>query len=330
MPVNLNGRSLLTLKDYTPREIQYLLQLSFDLKAKKRMGIAGDLLKGRNIALLFDKPSTRTRCAFEVACYDEGGCATFLSNSQMGKKESLEDTARVLGRYYDGIQYRGFSQKTAEDLAAYAGVPVWNGLTDSYHPTQALADIMTLMENTKKPLSECKLVFVGDARNNVAHSLMIISAKLGMAFTAVSPANLKPDRALTHQMTALARDTSARLEATSDLSAVCGADAVYTDVWFSMGEEEKAEERIHLLSPYRVTQDVMSSTGNPHAIFLHCLPSFHDMNTQIGMDIYEKHGIKEMEVEDRVFRAPYSKVFDQAENRLHTIKAIMVATIGRQ
>lgn len=330
MPTNLKGRSLLTLKDFTPEEITYLLYLSQDLKAKKRQGIPGDLLKGRNIVLLFDKTSTRTRCAFEVACFDEGGCATFLSNSQMGKKESLEDTARVLGRYYDGIEYRGFSQKTVEDLALYSGVPVWNGLTDSYHPTQALADVMTLMENTKKPLSECKLVFVGDARNNVANSLLIISAKLGMAFTAISPAELKPDRALFHEMSELAQQTGARLSFSDDLSAVAGADAVYTDVWFSMGEEDKYEQRIKLLTPYRVTQELMQQTGNPQAIFLHCLPSFHDMNTQMGMDVYEKFGIKEMEVEDKVFRAPCSKVFDQAENRLHTIKAIMVATIGRQ
>lgn len=329
MSVSLKGRSLLTLKDYAPDEIRYLLRMSHDLKAKKRMGIAGDLLKGRSIVLLFDKPSTRTRCAFEVACYDEGGCVTFLSNSQMGKKESLEDTARVLGRYYDGIQYRGFSQKTAEDLALFSGVPVWNGLTDSYHPTQALADIMTLSENTAKPLNECKLAFVGDARNNVAHSLMIISAKLGISFTAVSPTALKPDRALVHQLMPLAKETGAKLEFSAELDAVAGADALYTDVWFSMGEEDKYEERIKLLAPYRITQDVVDKTGNPHTIFLHCLPSFHDMNTQVGMEIYEKYGIKEMEVEDRVFRADYSKVFDQAENRLHTIKAIMVATIGR-
>ncbi len=329
MPVNLKGRSLLTLKDYTPEEILYLLSLANELRAKKHADIPGDRLRGRSIVLIFDKPSTRTRCAFEVACFDEGGTCTYLSNSQMGKKESLEDTARVLGRYYDGIQYRGFSQKIAEDLALYAGVPVYNGLTDQYHPTQALADILTLMENTTKPLSECKLAYVGDARSNTAHSLMIIAAKLGMAFAAIAPHGLTPDRALLHQMNALAKETGARIEVSQNLSAVAGADAIYTDVWFSMGEEAKAEERIALLAPYRVTESVMGMTGNPNTIFLHCLPSFHDMNTEIGMAVYEKHGIKEMEVEDRVFRAPYSKVFDQAENRLHTIKAVLVATIGR-
>lgn len=330
MTVNLLGRSLLTLRDFSPEEIRHLLEMALKLKDKKRKHLPGDLLRGRNIVLLFEKASTRTRCAFEVACFDEGGCATFLSNSQMGKKESLEDTARVLGRFYDGIEFRGFRQETAEDLARFSGVPVWNGLTDLYHPTQALADVMTLMENTDKPFKDLKMVYVGDARNNVANSLMIISAKLGMQYTAISPQSLAPDENLLRDMQAVARETGAVISVSDDLEDVHGADAVYTDVWVSMGEEDKFEERIRLLTPYRVTRDVMQKTGNSKAIFLHCLPSFHDLNTQVGKETFEKYGLTEMEVTDDVFRAPSSKVFDQAENRLHTIKAIMVATIGRQ
>lgn len=329
MPINLKGRSLLTLKDFSTEEIHYLIDLSRDLKNKKRAGIKGDLLSGRNIVLLFDKASTRTRCAFEAACFDEGGCSTFLSNSQMGKKESLEDTAKVLGRFYDGIEYRGFSQQIAEDLARFSGVPVWNGLTDEFHPTQALADVMTLMENTAKPLKQCHLCFVGDARNNVANSLLIISAKLGMAYTAISPKELMPNSKLVSQMQEIAKTTGARLHFTDDLSAVKGADALYTDVWVSMGEESQFEERIRLLEKYRITTALMQATGNPDTIFLHCLPSFHDLNTEVGQDIHRRFGLTEMEVSDEVFRSVQSKVFDQAENRLHTIKAIMVATIGR-
>ncbi|MDI9520006.1 MAG: ornithine carbamoyltransferase [Bacillota bacterium] len=330
MPVNLKGRSYLTLLDFTPEEIRYLLELSRNLKNKKRSGVRGDLLAGRNIVLLFDKASTRTRCAFEVACWDEGGNVTFLSNSQMGKKESLEDTAKVLGRFYDGIEFRGFAHKIAEDLAKYAGVPVWNGLTDRFHPTQALADVMTLMENTAKPLSECKLAFVGDARNNVANSLMIISAKLGMSYAAICPQELRPDAGLLKDMEALAKETGGSILVSSDLDDVKGADAVYTDVWVSMGEEAKFQERIALLEKYRVDSALMKKTGNDKAIFLHCLPSFHDLETEIGREIKEKYGLDEMEVSDEVFRSAASKVFDQAENRLHTIKAVMVATIGRQ
>lgn len=330
MTIDLLGRSLLTLRDFSPDEIRYLLGLALRLKDKKREGITGDLLRGRNIVLLFEKTSTRTRCAFEVACFDEGGCATFLSNSQMGKKESLEDTARVLGRFYDGIEFRGFHQETAEDLARYSGVPVWNGLTDLYHPTQALADVMTLMENTDKPLNKLKMVYMGDARNNVANSLMIICAKLGMRYTAISPKSLAPDANLLRDMQAVAKETGAIISISDQLKDVDGADAVYTDVWVSMGEEDKYEERIRLLTPYRITREVMQKTGNDKAIFLHCLPSFHDLKTQVGKETFEKYGLTEMEVTDDVFRAPASKVFDQAENRLHTIKAIMVATIGRQ
>ena len=330
MPVNLKGRSFLTLKDFTPQEIRYFLDLAHDLKRKKRAGIRGDLLQGRNIVLLFEKTSTRTRCAFETACWDEGGNATFLSNSQMGKKESLEDTAKVLGRFYDGIEFRGFAQKTVEDLAKYSGVPVWNGLTDLYHPTQALADLLTLEEHAKKPLSQCKLVYVGDARNNVANSLMIICAKLGLRYAAVSPKELFPEEGLLKEMKALARETGGEIEITSDLSGVKDADAVYTDVWVFMGEEAQFESRIKLLKGYRVDRALMEKTGNPDAIFLHCLPAFHDLETETGREVLEKYGLKEMEVSDEVFRSAASKVFDQAENRLHTIKAVMVATIGRQ
>ncbi len=329
MPVNLKGRSLLTLKDFTPQQINYLLELSMDLKRKKRDGTPGELLKGRNIVLLFEKTSTRTRCAFESACWDEGGTATCLSNSQLGTKESLEDTAKVLGRYYDGIEFRGFSQEVVETLARHAGVPVWNGLTDLYHPTQALADILTLRENTVKPMRELKLVYLGDARNNVANSLMIICAKLGMAYSAVAPAQLWPEAGLVEDMQQVAKETGARLGFSEYLEAVEGADAVYTDVWVSMGEGDLFEERIRLLEGYQVTMDVLKRTNNPQVIFLHCLPSFHDLETQIGREIYERFGITEMEVTDEVFRSHYSKVFDQAENRLHTIKAVMVATIGK-
>lgn len=330
MPVNLKGRSFLTLKDFTPDEIRYMLDLARDLKNKKRAGIRGDLLAGRNIVLLFEKTSTRTRCAFETACWDEGGNATFLSNSQMGKKESLEDTAKVLGRFYDGIEFRGFSQKTVEDLARFSGVPVWNGLTDLYHPTQILADFLTLQENAAKPLHHCHLAFLGDARNNVANSLMIGAAKLGMTFTAVAPKSLFPDEKLVAEMRALAKETGATINLSEDIEAVKGADAIYTDVWVSMGEEAQFEERINLLQKYRVTREVMEKTGNPDCIFLHCLPSFHDLETATGKEIYEKYGLTEMEVTDEVFRSRQSKVFDEAENRLHTIKAVMVATIGRQ
>lgn len=329
MPVNLKGRSLLTLKDFTPDEIRYLLNLSADLKAKKRAGIKGDLLEGKNIVLLFEKTSTRTRCAFEVAAFDEGANVTFLSNSQMGKKESLEDTAKVLGRFYDGIEFRGFKQETVELLAKHAGVPVWNGLTDMYHPTQVLADCLTIMEHVAKPLNKVKLVYVGDARNNMGNSLMIISAKLGMHFVGIAPKSLFPEEGLVKEMKKLAKTTGAKIEFSEDIASVKGADAIYTDVWVSMGEEDQFEERIKLLTPYRVTMDMMKKTGNPDCIFLHCLPSFHDLETSVGREMYEKYGVAEQEVTDEVFRCPQSKVFDEAENRMHTIKAVMVATAGK-
>ena len=330
MPVNLKGRNFLTLRDFTPEEIRYMLDLSHELKTKKRLGIRNKLLEGKNIVLLFDKTSTRTRCAFEVAAYDEGAQVTFLSNSQMGKKESLEDTAKVLGRFYDGIEYRGFKQEVVELLAKHAGVPVWNGLTDMYHPTQILADFMTIEEHVHKPINKVKLVYVGDARNNMGNSLMIGAAKMGMEFVGIAPKSLFPDEKLVEAMNEVAKETGARISFSENIDDVKGADAIFTDVWVSMGEEAQFEERIKLLTPYRVTMDMLEKTGNPEVIFLHCLPSFHDLETSVGKDIYEKFGIKEMEVTDEVFRSKHSKVFDEAENRMHTIKAVMVATIGKQ
>ena len=331
MPVNLRGKSFLTLKDFSPEEIRYLLDLSRDLKAKKRAGIKGNLLYRKNIVLIFDKASTRTRCAFETAAWDEGGNATFLTNSQMGKKESVEDTAKVLGRMYDGIQYRGFSQKLVEDLAKFSGVPVWNGLTDDDHPTQILADLLTIEEHVAKPLNKVKMVYCGDARNNMGNALMIGSAKMGLHFTALAPKELWPNEALTGEMKKVADKTGGKIEffdiAKAD-EALKGADVLYTDVWVSMGEEAKFAERITQLEKYRVTMDFVRKTGNPDCIFLHCLPAFHDLETQVGRDVQKEHGLKEMEVSDEVFRSKHSVVFDEAENRLHTIKAVMVATIG--
>ena len=329
MPVNLKGRHFLTLKDFTPGEIRYLLNLSKDLKVKKRAGIKGTTLTGKNIVLLFEKTSTRTRCAFEVAAFDEGGCVTFLSNSQVGKKESIEDTAIVLGRFYDGIEFRGFKQETVATLAKHAGVPVWNGLTDLYHPTQILADFLTVTEHVDKPLHKVKLVFAGDARNNMGNSLMIGCAKMGMHFVGLAPKSLFPDAALVSEMQTLAKATGATIELTDDIAqAVKDADVIYTDVWVSMGEEAMFAERIKLLSPYQVNMDMLKATGNPHVIFMHCLPACHDMNTDVGQKVYEQYGLKEMEVTDEVFRSKHSVVFDEAENRLHTIKAVIVATIG--
>ncbi len=329
MPVNLKGRNFLTLKDFTPEEIRYMLDLAHELKTKKRLGIFNRTMENKNIVLLFEKTSTRTRCAFEVAANDEGASVTFLSNSQMGKKESLEDTAKVLGRFYDGIEFRGFKQETVELLAKHAGVPVWNGLTDLYHPTQILADFMTIEEHVHKPLNKVKLVYVGDARNNMGNSLMIGSAKMGMTFVAIAPKNLWPDEKLVAEMNEVAKETGASISFSESIDAVEGADAIYTDVWVSMGEEDQFEERIKLLTPYRVTPEMMKKTGNPECIFLHCLPAFHDLETSVGREIYEKFGITEMEVSDEVFRSTASKVFDEAENRMHTIKAVMVATIGK-
>ena len=280
---------------------------------------------------MFEKTSTRTRCAFEVATMDEGGCVTFLgsSDSQMGKKESIEDTAKVLGRFYDGIELRGFKQETVEILANNAGVPVWNGLTDLYHPTQILADFLTVREYVPKPFNKVKFVYVGDARNNMGNSLMIGAAKMGMEFWGIAPKELWPSEDLVKEMKEVAKETGASLNFSESIEDVKGADVIYTDVWVSMGEEAQFEQRIKLLKPYQVNMDMIKKTGNPNVIFLHCLPSFHDLNTTTGKEIHEKFGLKEMEVTDEVFRSKYSRVFDEAENRMHTIKAVIVATIGK-
>ena len=322
------GRNFLTLLDYTPDEIRALLKLAHQVKAEKKQGIFPKRMANKNVVLLFEKTSTRTRCAFETAAYDEGANVTFLSNSQMGKKESLEDTAKVLGRFYDGIEFRGFKQETVELLAKYSGVPVWNGLTDLYHPTQVLADWMTIEEHVKKPLHEVKFVYVGDARNNMGNSLMIGCAKMGMHFVGIAPKALFPNEELVNRMRELCKETGGKIELSDSIDAVEGADVIYTDVWVSMGEEAQFAERIALLEPYRVTMDMLKKTGNPDVIFEHCLPSFHDLETSVGKDIYERFGLKEMEVSDEVFRSKHSVVFDEAENRMHTIKAVMVATMS--
>ena len=327
--MDLYGRNFLTLLDYTPEEITYLLDLSSELKDKKKKGIPHKYLEGKNIVLLFEKTSTRTRCAFEVAGRDLGMGVTYLDpgSSQMGKKESIEDTAKVLGRMYDGIEYRGYDQKIVETLAENAGVPVWNGLTTDFHPTQMLADVMTIEENFGH-LDGIKLVFMGDARNNVANSLMVVCAKMGMHFVACGPKDLWPNEELVRKCKEIASTTGATIEMNEDpYIATKNADVIYTDVWVSMGEAQEVwEERIRLLKPYQVNKDIMNN-ANEGAIFLHCLPSFHDLNTTIGKEIYEKFGLKEMEVTDEVFNSPKSKVFDESENRLHTIKAVIYATM---
>lgn len=330
MAINLKGRSFLTLKDFKPEEIRYLLDLSKDLKSKKRCGLIGDTLRGKNIVLLFEKTSTRTRCAFEVAALDEGAHVTFLTNSQMGKKESIEDTAKVLGRFYDGIEFRGFSQKTVEELAEFSGVPVWNGLTDVDHPTQVLADLLTIEEHIHKPLNEIKMVFVGDIRNNMSYALMYGAAKMGMHFVALGPKELDPDKDILNEVKEICKETGATVEVIDNIEeGVKGADVIYTDIWASMGEEDKLAERVKLLAPYKITMNMMNATGNPNTKFMHCLPSFHDMNTENAVNSKEKMGLDIKEVEDEVFRSRNSVVFDEAENRMHTIKAVMVATIGR-
>lgn len=328
MPVNLRNRNLITLKDFTPDEIRYLLDLSQDLKAKKRAGIRGNLLEGKNIVLLFEKTSTRTRCAFEVAAYDEGARVTFLSNSQMGKKESIEDTAKVLGRFYDGIEFRGFKQETVELLAQHAGVPVWNGLTDLYHPTQILADFLTVREHVNKAFEEVKFVYVGDARNNMGNSLMIGAAKMGMNFMALAPKELFPAEELLAEMQEVCKETGGTITLTDNPKDIEGADVIYTDVWVSMGEEDQFEERINQLKDYQVNMELIKMAKNDNVKFLHCLPAFHDTNTVVGAEIFKKYGLSEMEVTDEVFRSKHSVVFDEAENRMHTIKAFMVASIG--
>ena len=329
MGVNLRGRSFLKLLDFTTEEIRYLLDLSKNLKDLKRAGVVHKTLEGKNVAILFEKDSTRTRCAFEVGAMDLGMGVTYLgpTGSQMGKKESIEDTAKVLGRMYDGIEYRGYDQSIVEELAHNAGVPVWNGLTTDFHPTQMLADIMTIEEHFGD-LAGRKLVFMGDSRNNVANSLMVVCAKMGMHFVACGPKELWPDEKLVATCKEIAEETGATISMTEDkVEASRMADVIYTDVWVSMGEPEEVwEERIKLLRTYQVDTNVMS-LANPNAIFLHCLPSFHDLKTTIGKEIYDKYGLKEMEVTDEVFNSPKSKVFDEAENRLHTIKAVIYATM---
>ncbi|MCR4601729.1 MAG: ornithine carbamoyltransferase [Clostridia bacterium] len=328
MAVNLQGRSFLTLMDFSQEEIRYMLDLAHSLKAKKKDGIVGELLRGKNIVLLFDKTSTRTRCSFEVGAYDEGANVTFLdkNSSQFGKKESVEDSAKVLGRFYDGIEYRGFSQELVEDLARYSGIPVWNGLTDVDHPTQILADMLTMEEYLTKPLNECKVVFCGDIRNNMAYAWMYGCAKMGVDFVAFGPDELEVDPEVLKMARAEAEKTGAKIEVSSDPACVKGADVIYTDVWASMGEEDLIPERVKLLTPYKVTMELIEKTENPEVLFMHCLPAYHDFETQMAATWKEK-GYDIREVTDEVFRSNHSVVFDEAENRMHTIKAVMVATM---
>ena len=331
MSVSLKGRSFLTLMDFTPEEIRYLLDLAHELKAKKKQGIIGETMKGKNIAIIFEKTSTRTRCSFEVGCKDEGGHVTFIDpdSSQFGKKESVEDSAKVLGRFFDGIEYRGFSQELVEDLAKYSGVPVWNGLTDIDHPTQILADMLTIEEHINKPLSEVKVIFVGDIRNNMSYAWMYGAAKMGMHVVAYGPEILAEDidQSIVDKVNKLAEETGAKIEISSDPKCLKGADVLYTDIWASMGEEEQIPERVKLLTPFKVNEEMMAATGNPDTLFMHCLPSFHDFETKLAKEQMEL-GYDIREVTDEVFRSANSVVFDEAENRMHTIKAVMVATIG--
>ncbi|MDY4793999.1 MAG: ornithine carbamoyltransferase [Pararoseburia sp.] len=328
--MNLAGRNFLKLLDYTPDEIRYLIDLSAELKAKKKNGVAHDVLKGKNIALIFEKTSTRTRCSFEVAAHDLGMDVTYLdpSGSQIGKKESIQDTARVLGRMFDGIEYRGYGQEIVEQLAEYAGVPVWNGLTNEFHPTQMIADMLTIKEKFGK-LEGIRFVYMGDARYNMGNSLMVTCAKLGMDFVACTNKKYFPDKALVETCQEIAKETGASITLTEDVQEGCkDADVIYTDVWVSMGEPTEVwEERIHDLLPYQVNEKAMSYAKDS-AVFMHCLPAFHDLNTTVGKEIHEKFGLTEMEVTDQVFESAQSVVFDEAENRMHSIKAIMYATLG--
>ena len=329
--MNLKGRNFLTLKDFTPDEILYMIDLAADLKDKKKKGVVmTDKYAGKNIALIFEKTSTRTRCSFEVAAHDLGMGTTYLdpSGSQIGKKESIADTARVLGRMFDGIEYRGYGQEIVEELAKYAGVPVWNGLTNEYHPTQMLADVLTIREKLGR-IKGVNLTYMGDARYNMGNSLMIVSAKLGMNFTACTSKDYFPDEALVNECREIAKETGATITLTEDVKAgTAGADVIYTDVWVSMGEPAEVwAERIKKLSPYQVNKAVMDNAGS-QAIFMHCLPAFHDLKTKVGKDVYEQFGMSELEVTDEVFESEQSVVFDEAENRMHTIKAVIVATLG--
>jgi ornithine carbamoyltransferase len=330
--VDLRGRNLMKLADFTPEEITYLLDLAAELKAAKREGREEQKLVGKEIALIFEKDSTRTRCAFEVAAYDQGAHVTFIgpSGSHMGHKETVKDTARVLGRMYDAIEYRGFGQDIAEELARWSGVPIYNGLTDEWHPTQMLADFLTFREHISKPLNEVVFCYLGDARFNMADSYLIAGAKLGMDVRIASPKSLWPRDEITELANSIAEETGAQITITDDVSeAVRGADVLLTDVWVSMGEADEVwAERIELLKPYQVNAETMAATGNPDAKFMHCLPAFHNTETQVGKEIFEKFGMDCLEVTEEVFESPASLVFDEAENRLHTIKAVMVATLG--
>ena len=332
MAFNLRNRHLLKLLDFSPQEILFLLELSADLKKAKYAGIEQPRLTGKNIALIFEKASTRTRCAFEVAAYDQAAHVTYLgpSGSQMGTKESMKDTARVLGRMYDAIEYRGFGQDIVEELAKHAGVPVWNGLTNEFHPTQVLADFLTMMEHSDKPLSQVRFAYLGDARNNMGNSLLVGAAKMGMDFRSVAPKSVQPNAELVSKAKEIAEETSAKITITDDLeSGVKGCDFLCTDVWVSMGEPEDVwKERIALLKPYQINAAAMKKTGNPNVKFLHCLPAFHNRETVIGEEIYQKFGLDGMEVTEEVFESEASIVFTEAENRIHTIKAVMVATLG--
>jgi len=332
MAFNLRNRNFLKLLDFTQEEIKFLLNLSMDLKKAKYSGTEQMRLKGKNIALIFEKSSTRTRCAFEVAALDQGAHVTYLgpSGSQIGNKETMKDTARVLGRMYDGVEYRGFGQEVVEELGKFAGVPVWNGLTNEFHPTQVLADFLTMMEHTDKPVDKIKFAYLGDARNNMGNSLMVGAAKMGMDFRSVAPAQYQPSGELVDQCNSIAAANGGKIIITDNIEeGVKGADFLYTDVWVSMGEADSVwEERIKLLKPYQVNKKVMDMTGNDKVKFLHCLPAFHNRDTRIGEEIFQKFGLEAMEVTEEVFESESSIVFDEAENRMHTIKAVMVATLG--
>jgi ornithine carbamoyltransferase len=332
MATNLRNRNFLKLLDFTPTEIKFLLDLAIDLKKAKYAGTEQPRLKGKNIALIFEKASTRTRCAFETAAFDQGARVTYLGpeGSHIGSKETMKDTARVLGRMYEGIEYRGFGQEIVEELGKYAGVPVWNGLTNEYHPTQVLADLMTMIEHSDKPLNKIAFCYCGDARFNMANSLMVGAVKMGMDFRVAAPKKYFPAQALVDQCLEIAKTTGAKITLTEKMEeAVKGVDFLYTDVWLSMGEDPKLwDERIREMLPYQVSKNMMEKTGNPNVKFLHCLPAFHNKDTKVGKDIFTKYGLEGMEVTEEVFESPASIVFDEAENRLHTIKAVMVATLG--
>ena len=330
--IDLKNRSFLKLLDFSPAEIQYLLDLAAELKADKKAGREHKTLVGKNIALIFEKTSTRTRCSFEVAAYDQGAHVTYLgpTGSQIGIKESMKDTARVLGRMYDGIEYRGFAQKTVEELAEYSGVPVWNGLTNEFHPTQILADFLTMREHSNKPLNQVTYAYLGDARYNMGNSLLVGGAKMGMDVRIVAPKTLQPSAELVAECRKVAAETGARITITDDVDeGVRGCDFIYTDIWVSMGEPDEVwKERIAMLKPYQVNASLMARTGNPDCKFMHCLPSYHNRETKAGEEVYQKFGMDGVEVTEEVFESPASIVFDEAENRMHTIKAVMVATLG--